>query len=136
MITETCPRCTGIMQYNHGYQGSREEPPEQAGWDCLKCHLFIRAGKQLTAYQPPMCLKCGAIQHYSIVAETYNCTHCEGGLVCQCGEWVEQHDATAGGADSNYGSGAAAEFDYPITEQCEGCGLWYCDGDQVEEPRY
>ena len=56
------------------------------------------------------------------------------GCCIYCGTPVEQYDATAGGADSNYGSGAAAEFDYPVTVECDGCGAKYCDGDLVEQP--
>ena len=47
-----------------------------------------------------------------------------------CGEHVDQYDATAGGADSDYSRGAAGEFDYPVTVECE-CGACYCDGDYV-----
>jgi len=55
-------------------------------------------------------------------------------ITCRfCGEDVWQGDITAGGADSNYGSGAAAEFDYPCTVECE-CGAEYCDGDLVSPP--
>lgn len=134
MITETCPRCRdGVMTYNVGFSGTREEPAEPEGWNCLKCGLTV---KDLNVWQPTICLRCGVIKTYDIVTEVYYCKDHDGGVVCKCGTWVRQGDATAGGADSNYGSGAAAEFDYPITEQCEGCGLWYCDGDQVEEPRY
>lgn len=54
-------------------------------------------------------------------------------VTCICGEDVPQYDATAGGADSDYGSGAACEFDYPVTVECEECGRRWCDGDMVND---
>lgn len=72
------------------------------------------------------------MQRQELVKNDYKCIF--------CGTEVEQYDCTAGGADSNYGNGAAAEFDYPATVTCEGpedgpyCGAEYCDGDLVADP--
>jgi len=72
------------------------------------------------------CPECGSDRIYDVQPGEILCSYCD--------EPVMQGDATAGGADSNYGNGAAGTFDYPITTECEECGAVYCDGDEVSGP--
>lgn len=46
-----CPGCGGLMDWDDGSPGGREEPPTAASWYCADCAIFL--APEPADYGPP-----------------------------------------------------------------------------------